>query len=224
MGKPKINLAGQVFHRWTVLSEASRPEGNKHTGSFWLCCCECGVRKVVHGGSLRRGDSRSCGCLKAEASKARMREMRLRQSGTLEERFFSRFQQVESGCWQWRSHTDKDGYGVLPGDRQNIRAHRLSFEIHVGCIPDGMIVCHKCDNPGCVNPDHLFVGTAKDNAQDALIKRRHYIGEKNGRSKLTREDVQYIRKSSRNTIELAEILGVAQSTVNRVKRGDLWQK
>lgn len=224
MGKPAIDMVGKQFNRWSVLREAAKPEGSTQTGKFFACVCECGTEKVVYGITLRNGHSKSCGCHKAELNAMRMKEMRLKQSGTIEERFFSRFVKLENGCWQWRAHTDKDGYGVLPGDRRNIRAHRFSYERHIGEIPQGLIVCHKCDNPGCVNPDHLFVGTAKDNAQDALQKGRHYAGEKNGRSKLTDNDVLIIQKSTLSGPDLARHFGVNRSTINRIKRGKSWHK
>jgi hypothetical protein len=153
-----------------------------------------------------------------------MKEMRLKKAGSLHDRFFSRFVKLENGCWQWRAHTDKDGYGFLPGAHNNIRAHRLSYELHIGQIPPGLIICHHCDNPGCVNPGHLFIGTQKDNAQDALRKKRHYVGEKNGRSKLTEENVKEILNSSLNGQKLAEKFGVTRSTINHVRRRTTWQK
>lgn len=224
MGKPVINMIGLKFNRWTVMSEATKPADAKQTGKFWNCICDCGITQAVYGVTIRSGGSKSCGCLKAEKNSIAMKAMRLRQSGSLRERFFSRFVKLENGCWQWRAHTDKNGYGVLPGDRQNTRAHRLSYEIHNGQIPDGLIVCHHCDNPGCVNPDHLFVGTTKDNAQDALKKRRHYVGEKNGRSKLTEENVKEILHSNLNGQQLADKFDVTRHTVNNVRRGKTWQK
>lgn len=224
MGKPTIEMIGVKFNRWTVLSEATKPEQAKQTGKFWNCICECGTTQVVYGVTIRSGGSKSCGCLKAEKNSIAMKAMRIRQAGTLHDRFFSRFVKLDNGCWQWRAHTDKDGYGVLPGDRKNTRAHRLSYEIHKGSIPDGLIVCHDCDNPGCVNPDHLFVGTIKDNAQDALRKKRHYVGEKNGRSKLTEQNVKEILNSGLNGQQLADKFGVSRSTINNVRRGDTWQK
>ena len=224
MGKQAINMIGLKSNRWTVVSEATKPINAKQTGKFWNCICECGTTKIVYGETIRSGSSKSCGCLKIEKSAVAMKTMRMRQSGSLRDRFFSRFVKLDNGCWQWRSHTDKDGYGVLPGDRQSTRAHRLSYEIHRGVIPDDLIVCHHCDNPGCVNPDHLFIGTQKDNAQDALKKRRHYVGEKNGRSKLTEENVKEILNSNINGQQLADKLGVTRSTINKVRKGITWKK
>jgi hypothetical protein len=224
MGKPTINMIGFKSNRWVVVSEALKPSDAKRTGKFWNCICECGTERIVYGATIRSESSKSCGCLKAEKSSIAMKAMRLRQSGSLHDRFFSRFVKLDNGCWQWRSHTDKDGYGVLPGDRQNTRAHRLSYEIHIGQIPDGLLICHHCDNPGCVNPKHLFAGTSKDNAQDALQKKRNYVGCKNGRSKLTEENVKEIFNSILNGQQLANKFNVTRSTINNVRRGDTWKK
>lgn len=224
MGKPIINMIGFTSYRWTVLSEAQKPAKATQTGKFWNCICECGTERVVYGETIRSGSSKSCGCFKAEKSAIAMKEMRLCQSGSLRDRFFSRFAKLENGCWQWRAHTDKDGYGILPGTNKNTRSHRLSYEIHIGEIPEGLIVCHHCDNPGCVNPNHLFVGTPKDNANDALQKGRHYIGEKNGRSKLTAENIKQILSSTMSGQQLANKFGVTRSTINNVRKGVTWKK
>lgn len=83
---------------------------------------------------------------------------------------------TESGCWLWVGSVDGDGYGFISpyinGERIRLRAHRASYEVFVGEIPDGMFVCHKCDVPGCVNPDHLFAGSALDNTRDMIQKGR----------------------------------------------------
>lgn len=223
MGKPIVDMTGKKLNRWTVLSEASKPSESKQTGKFWSCVCDCGTHRVMYGATLRQGSSKSCGCLKAEKNSIMMKEMRLKQSGSIEDRFFSRFIKMDSGCWQWTAHADKNGYGVLPGDKKNIRAHRLSYEIHVGQIPKELFVCHRCDNPGCVNPDHLFLGTAKDNNQDSLKKGRHYVGEKNGRAKLTWEKVKNIRQSNKSKKELAIIYEVSVQTIKAVKNNKVWK-
>lgn len=222
MGKPIKDMTGKRFSRLTVKGRAEKPSTSKNTGAFWRCECDCGNIIVVYGASLRSGRTTSCGCAKSEASRKRMSDMRRKESGTIEDRFFSRFDVVDSGCWQWRAHSDKDGYGILPTNSSSIRAHRLSYEIYKGAIPQGMVVCHKCDNPGCVNPDHLFIGTSKDNAQDALRKGRNYTGDKNSRARLSWEEVDAIRASTKPYSILAEKYQVSVSTIKDVRRRRTW--
>jgi len=79
----------------------------------------------------------------------------------------------ETGCWLWLGHLHGSGYPRLKINKKNKSAHRYSYEAFVGPIPDGLLVCHKCDVPSCVNPAHLFVGTHKDNARDMMQKGRN---------------------------------------------------
>ena len=80
----------------------------------------------------------------------------------------------ESGCWLWSKACEKkNGYGVISVKNKQERAHRTSFVAYIGPIPNGMLVCHHCDTPACVNPNHLFIGTFKDNNQDSILKKRH---------------------------------------------------
>lgn len=75
-------------------------------------------------------------------------------------------------CWNWKAYTDKDGYGIFSLQNKNHRAHKLAYLWNKGEIPEGLNVCHSCDNPSCVNPDHLWLGTQKDNQQDMAQKGR----------------------------------------------------
>jgi hypothetical protein len=91
----------------------------------------------------------------------------------LHERFFGKISpEPNSGCWLWVGAYKGKGYGHMGHDGANIAAHRLSYEIHHGPIPNGMLVCHRCDTPECVNPDHLWLGTHQDNLLDASQKKR----------------------------------------------------
>lgn len=120
-----------------------------------------------------------------------------RQALSFEDRFWRRVEKT-NGCWIWRGSVISGGYGDVDerihGKRVfRIRAHRLSWELANGPIPDGLHVCHKCDNPPCVNPDHLFLGTDADNSADKLAKGRQPRGAKAGPAKLIDSEVVEMR-------------------------------
>lgn len=154
---------------------------------------------------------------------------------TIEDRFWARVNKTDS-CWLWvggkvfgRSH---EGYGVITSHvvgakQKNIMAHRFSWEFHNGKIPEGMLVCHKCDNPSCVNPEHLFIGTVQDNNIDKLNKGRHRWGHmkgtEHGMSKLNDEKVRAIRSDSRFDRIIAKEYGVSRVTINDIKNRKIWQ-
>ena len=141
-------------------------------------------------------------------------------------------------CWTWLGIPNRDGYGTMSvGGRGSsaILAHRLSWELHFGPIPDGLCVLHKCDNPPCVRPDHLFLGTNADNSRDMALKGRagptqhpeSYRGDNNGRSKLTANAVAEIRRiySEGGVTQkaLAVRFGVQQAGVSKAVRGATWE-
>lgn len=224
MGKPIRDLTGQTFGRWTAIKMVDKPADASQTGAYWLFRCKCGTEKVKAGtGVSNKGGS--CGCLKREVNSKAMKEMQLKVHGTLEDRFYRRFTREVSGCWEWVSHRDKDGYGILPANGPAIRAHRFSFEhFNKTKIDQGMVVCHSCDNPSCVNPEHLFLGTVKDNCQDMISKGRDaMIGSKNNKSKLTESDIPKIRNSKLHNSAIAMEYGVSESTIKRVKNKTLWR-
>lgn len=136
-------------------------------------------------------------------------------------------------CWLWtraRSH----GYGKVwsPDERRVVSAHRVAWELTNGAIPDGLCVLHRCDNPPCVRPDHLFLGTIKDNNDDKLNKGRlvsgfavvGYRGEKHWKARLTRQQAEEIRaRSTEPRAALAAEFGVSVATIKAIRGGRLWQ-
>lgn len=117
--------------------------------------------------------------------------------------FWDRAVVNEDSCWGWNGKTERFGYAVL--GKHGKRAHRLSYELHHGPIPDGMVVCHTCDNPPCCNPDHLFLGTPAENSRDMVDKGRSNRGERNGHARLTEADVRDIRAARSQGLGLREI-------------------
>ncbi len=133
----------------------------------------------------------------------------------------------ETGCWDWTASCAGKGYGQIkiPGTRKQDYAHRVSYRINIGEIPEGKYVLHRCDNPKCVNPAHLFLGNAKDNAQDMRDKGRHLPGEANTEAVLTAKDVIAIRAmldTGMSQSRIAEMFGISQITVSRIKRRLRW--
>jgi hypothetical protein len=119
----------------------------------------------------------------------------------------------------------RNGYGrVTWKNQEQYYAHRLSYELFRGPIPSGCVVCHHCDNRKCVNPDHLFIGTQKDNLADMAAKKRSCLGEKNGQAKLTEKQACAIRSlaGARTTSELAETYGVSRHLIRKIQIGELW--
>lgn len=146
----------------------------------------------------------------------------------------SRLSEIDAttGCWNWKGAT-RNGYGrLLVGSRsdksrRSVSAHRLSYETFKGEVPAGMEVCHTCDNPRCVNPDHLFPGTRQDNVDDRERKGRgvYVRGEKVGTAKLTEADVRSARRLREKGCtfqEIADHLGVTKKTAMLAAKGETW--
>jgi len=145
----------------------------------------------------------------------------------------SRIEILNSGCWKWSGCIQSNGYGRVTFERKTMGAHRLSYMAFIGEINNGMDVCHKCDNRSCVNPDHLFQGTRKENMEDCVNKGRqakgdklnHFIGEKCNFSKLNESDVRIIREMLSKKIatsEIAKKFNVSADNIRRINRRDTW--
>jgi len=145
---------------------------------------------------------------------------------TLKQRFDDKYEIItESGCWIWTGSLFSSGYGAIWDNthKNNRRAHKVSYELYKDTVPDGLLVCHECDTPSCVNPDHLFLGTNQDNTQDMVNKDRGQYGEQHYNTNLSTEDVNEIKKLSIagdiNQTEIGKMFGVGNTTVSMIKLG-----
>lgn len=138
------------------------------------------------------------------------------------DRLWSRVIKHPGGCWEWQGNLNHDGYGdIRIGGGKRTKVHRVAYELCVGPIPEGALILHKCDNPRCVNPDHLYAGTQLENMHDRLDRHR------NPRVRLTKEQVEEIRQRyvpwKVTTYQLAKEYGVSAGYIWRIIAGQVWQ-
>ena len=133
-------------------------------------------------------------------------------------------------CWRWIGAVNSNGYGRFVDKNVHKLAHRSSYEMFVGNIPDGQNVCHTCDNRLCVNPHHLWLGTQSANIKDAVSKGRIFRpntnGERNGNRKLCDNDIRRIRamfEGGQRKYRIAECFGVSPSTIGEIIAGKIWK-
>lgn len=126
-------------------------------------------------------------------------------------------------CWLWLAYRDTNGYGWVAHNRRKTGAHRVAWELTNGPILDGQHVLHRCDNPGCVNPDHLFLGTHGDNMADMREKLRHPYGSNCSWAKLTENDVRRIRKDGRVLREIADEFNTTAQNISLIKQRARWR-
>lgn len=132
----------------------------------------------------------------------------------------------QDGCWAWNGNHDSDGYSTLYFNKKTLKGHRVSWIIHNGEIPGRLFVLHKCDTPPCTNPDHLFLGTPKDNWDDMIKKGRGcYKGSLASNAKLKEEEVIEIKKllkTKMKRIEIAQKFNVTLSAIKNIRQGKTW--
>ncbi|HEX6786952.1 MAG TPA: HNH endonuclease [Acidimicrobiales bacterium] len=181
-------------------------------------CVQCGRRFAVIPSNTRNGRGRHC-------SVACVNEGQRRPWIT---RFWERVTKTDT-CWLWTGYRQAGRYGMLrvvEGATRTVGVHRLSWELHYGPIPDGLLVCHTCDVRACVRPDHLFLGTPTDNVQDMLAKGRGRLGDAHPNARLTAESVREIRRQRAEEgatgVDLAQRFGVGRSTVYRMLHRETW--
>jgi DNA-binding transcriptional regulator YiaG len=129
-------------------------------------------------------------------------------------------------CWEWGGSV-RNRYGAFWLNGKNQRAHRVSYELASGeAIPDGMFVCHRCDNRLCVNPAHLFLGTHAHNMTDRNAKGRQARGTRHAMAKIGPDEVENIRANKMNLTQvcIAEVFGISQSQVSKILRNESWNE
>ena len=142
---------------------------------------------------------------------------------TLIERFWPKVdRRGPDECWEWQGAKASVGYGAIydrDGSRLKLYSHRVAWEFAHGCIPVGLFVLHRCDNPSCVNPAHLFLGTHGDNMRDRKEKGRNAHGDRHGRTKIPDIAISDIRASTESQAAIARRFGVDKTTIFDIKSG-----
>jgi hypothetical protein len=214
-----LRLLGEQYNLPCVCYSYIGDDG--HNGGFMTCLFDGCTRESISKGYcdkhyrrlLKRGSVDNFGTRKVA-------------EGNAIERFHQKYEVIDNGCWIWSAGTRPNNKGVLyprhwTDEQKSVGAHRFSYEITHGQIPDGSYICHKCDTPLCVNPEHLFASNHAGNMQDMVQKNRSYKGRgelKRGRAKLTNQQAEEIRDMNLSQSKIAEIFGISQTTVGRIKR------
>ena len=128
-----------------------------------------------------------------------------------------------TGCWNWKQATRKDGYGITWYKGKTDYIHRVSYRIFKGDFDSNYIVRHTCDNPSCCNPDHLLLGSDKDNSKDMVDRGRSCKGSKIHTAKLTEDLIPIIRTSDISSRNLSNIYGVSKTVILDIKRNKIWK-
>src|SRR5258708_37957730 len=216
MGRKLKNIihAGDTYNQLTALY----PIGTRRGEKVWLFQCQCGQTKDIVAGQVIRGITKGCGCMRKNAP----------------EDFWSKVdRRADDQCWEWQGGGySTSPYGHAQYNNKDWGAHRLAYFLTFGEIPQGMFVCHKCDNPPCCNPSHLFLGTALDNSQDCISKGRQKIvpppvtlGEQSPHHILTEIQVREIKRLLALGVsqrKIAKLFGISQTNVGHINRGETW--
>lgn len=211
-----IDLTGKKFSRLTVLNIGVK----KGDRVYWVCKCDCGTIKEIMGHSLKRGVTKSCGCLKIETCSLNVVKT-IPIAWEVDEK---------TGCWNCISHKMSDkGYPVMNRNGEGSHVHRYLYQEKYGRLPKDIQVRHKCDNRQCINLEHLEIGTNYDNVQDKIKRGRAFYGipakgEKNYRAKLTdAQAYEILNDNVSKNVDLAKLYNVGCTTISEIRRRKKWR-
>jgi hypothetical protein len=217
MAKKIKDLSGLIVNNLQVLEYAGKSNGTRPRCK-WKCRCSCGNYTIVSTDTLTAGTTKSCGCSITPSKEKYIIK--------LQNRLLKYCEKTDS-CWNWKGGFLRHGYGNTSINDKTIAAHRASWIAWKGDIPKGIQVLHRCDNPKCINPDHLFLGTQKDNMQDMLKKNRdnYAKGETSGTALLTNKQVLEIRKfkGKKSSYKICDEFGVVASTIRAIWNDRTWK-
>jgi hypothetical protein len=180
-------------------------------------CARCGVSFERQPNVLQGGRGRFCSVPCARWAQYR---------GTEVERFWANVDRRQPDeCWLWKGALSSTGYGMVGFDGKRQKAHRIAYRLAVGAIASSGFICHRCDEPRCVNPAHLFEGSHADNVRDMMEKDRQNRGERNGQAKLTERQVKEIRarKGTETLRTTAARYGVSAPAVHAIQANRAWR-
>lgn len=208
------DLTGLMFGCLTVVKYAGN---NSFLKATWLCRCECGQHTIATNNHLRAGNTKGCG---DEVEHHR----RLYPHSSYKRVLENTTTEPNSGCVLWLGPYNKGGYGSVSVGGKTLLVHRLACEIRNGSIPKGMMACHTCDVSCCVNPEHLYIGTAQSNMADKVMRGRSARGSKNGRAILSERQVQEIFSQSKANRKMLSVkYGVSESVIKNIRSGLQWR-
>jgi hypothetical protein len=204
------SIQGNRYGRLEVISFSCLDKSQRN--SMWLCKCDCGNQKIINRSSLVSGFSKSCGCIRQPL---------------LKDRILSKILIDQKGCWNWTDHLEVRGYGRATYNGKTYPAHRLSYMCFEKKIPKGLLVCHKCDNRRCVNPEHLYLGTHHDNSLDRGKRnlKSFQRGESHGNCKFSDAIILEVRKKhseGQSRSQISKIYNIKYSAVCKIIRRESW--
>ncbi len=218
-----IDLTGEKFHRLFVLHRTRvHISESGYKVQYWKVKCDCGTIKEVrqHGSIIK---TKSCGCLRNEKSSNRCKTLNLVTDK--KQYILDNIEQDEStGCWNWTGSMFVNGYARTGIKGCKGRAYRLSYQEFKREIHGNNLIRHKCDNPRCVNPEHLIQGSHQDNMNDMINRGRSCKGGKHHRAKLTRKQVIEIRsRCSESRVSLGKEFNVSDCTIRDIIKRRSWK-